>query len=92
MIKSSDQVCDDTGLGLAADVVKTGAGILLVEESADRVRITAECLECNSIRHAGVYQPPQSIDTPRQTPVSIRAVSFSLSTMTTHRIYVYPQA
>ena len=37
--KYSDQLCDDTGLGLAADVVKTGAGILLVEETADRVRI-----------------------------------------------------
>ena len=51
-IESSDQVFDDTGLGLAANVVKNGSGILLVEECADRVRI-AVCLgvKCRKTPH-----------------------------------------
>ncbi len=43
-IQTSDQAFDDTGVGLATDVLKNGAGIPLVDESADRVRIT-DCLE-----------------------------------------------
>ena len=43
-VQTSEQAFDDTGVGLAPDVLKNGADIPLVDESADRVRIT-DCLE-----------------------------------------------
>ena len=39
-IQTSDQAFDDTGVGLATDVLKTGAGTPIIDEAAERVRVS----------------------------------------------------